>query len=971
MRRKVSGILFALLLISVFTVASNIQPIKVNSSLSRELAQATNTDWWPMFHHDPSHTGTSTSAGPTTNNTMWTYGMGEFWDVSSSPAVVGGLVYMGFGGELHCLSAATGALVWSVTIGEDWVSSPAVVGGLVYVASGWWGWGSYVHCLNATTQASVWSFPTGGYMARSPPTVADGFVYVGCDDHNVYCLNSTSGALVWGFPTGAAVRSSPAVVDGLVYVGSMDGNVYCLNTTANGALVWGFPTGGSVESSPAVVDGLVYVGSHDYKVYCLDAATKALIWSFATGGSVESSPAVVGGVVYVGSNDGNVYALNVTAGEHGEQIWKHPTGNSVKSSPAVADGIVFVGSCDNNVYALNATGGTEIWSYTTGNWVVSSPAVVGGAVYVGSSDGFIYAFGNHVNVYRNLHREPAPMGIADYGVGPSGGYEYATYSFVGTVTIASLLTNSSLSKPPEGMSFQLNVNLVFNTSQGQRVYWIQDVAYIYTSWNWIEFLDNMWNHTVPHGSMTSSGISGNGNVSSSHSGRTYYAYSPYDAGKSLPGNDMNLTYPTTIKLNVTSWVNSSSGKPTVSFAYDDGCRLITYDVVTFNVAELTSFSGFEVNGFSYTPFGSHCDSELILGGPASGNQTTNIQSDVRLQLQYWNGHNYETVPNAYNFGDNTAETINNTLSEFSHYPENGTISARIQPGHGKLGELYDQSQTGVFNITSPLDSGILYVTNASDPNATAWKIPFVNGEVTVTLYPGSYELQLYDQNDQLFDEGDFTVNAGQTMYLQAPFGPPFSHPIAGTVGITGYKLVFKETMRNTLSSPTTVDYHWNFSVDKWDGAQWLSAGISNSTIPVTGYSIPALSIVDLPYYVYVLPMSGPNAVAWDDWLRIGYTFHWTYNGTNYSTDYTAKLNVHSGDIAGAASITLPYLGADDICNIKDVTSISLNWQKSVPPSTDPTSALARADINDDGIVNIKDVTPISLNWQKTWTNAPP
>ena len=201
-------------------------------------------------------------------------------------------------------------------------------------------------------------------------------------------------------------------------------------------------------------------------------------------------------------------------------------------------------------------------------------------------------------------------------------------------------------------------------------------------------------------------------------------------------------------------------------------------------------------------------------------------------------------------------------------------------------------------------------------------------------------------------------------------GPALPMPTAGVVGITGYKLVFKETMNNSLGSSATINYYWNFSADKWNGVQWVASGINGSSAVFVSV-LPAQSVVDLPYYVYLLPMSGPKAVAWCDWLKINFTFHWTYSGTGLSTNYVTKLHVHPGDISGAASVTFPYLGAEGVCNIKDTTPISLNWQTVVPPSTDPTSTLGRADINGDGIVNIKDVTPISLNWQKGWTNTPP
>jgi hypothetical protein len=221
LKRIVSGILFALLILSMFTAAFNVESAKANASSHGETVQAADTDWWPMFHHDLNHTGYSTSTGPTTNQTIWNYTASSYF-TESSPAVVDGLVYVGLvSGNVSCLNASTGAFVWSYKTGGGVESSPAVVGGLVFVGSG---------------------------------------------DRRVYCLNAATGALVWNYTTGDSVLSSPAVVGGLVYVGSYDDNVYCLNAD-NGALVWSYRTGGYVLSSPAVVDGVVYVGSEDGKIY--------------------------------------------------------------------------------------------------------------------------------------------------------------------------------------------------------------------------------------------------------------------------------------------------------------------------------------------------------------------------------------------------------------------------------------------------------------------------------------------------------------------------------------------------------------------------------------------------------------------------------------------------------------------------------------------------------------------------------
>jgi hypothetical protein len=147
-------------------------------------AQSGSVDWWPMFHHDLTHTGYSTSKAPKTNQTLWNF--------------------------------ATGSVVWS---------SPAVADGKVYVGS----YDMKLYCLDASTGASIWSFATGGAVPSSP-AVADGKVYVGSADKKVYALDASTGSLIWSYTTGDYVDSSPAVADGKVYVGSRDYKVYAFGS---------------------------------------------------------------------------------------------------------------------------------------------------------------------------------------------------------------------------------------------------------------------------------------------------------------------------------------------------------------------------------------------------------------------------------------------------------------------------------------------------------------------------------------------------------------------------------------------------------------------------------------------------------------------------------------------------------------------------------------------------------------------
>jgi len=69
-------------------------------------------------------------------------------------------------------------------------SSPAVVGGLIYVGSGYWNDGK-VYCLNATTGSYVWSYTTG-YWVYSSPVVVNEVVYVGSTDGKIYAFGPSS-----------------------------------------------------------------------------------------------------------------------------------------------------------------------------------------------------------------------------------------------------------------------------------------------------------------------------------------------------------------------------------------------------------------------------------------------------------------------------------------------------------------------------------------------------------------------------------------------------------------------------------------------------------------------------------------------------------------------------------------------------------------------------------------------------------
>jgi outer membrane protein assembly factor BamB len=424
--------------------------VSVNGANARQAISFTpsTVDWWPMFHHDLTHSGYSNSTAPTTNQTLWIGRINpvgyDTWGYSS-PVVSDGIVYAGscWGGAYPCLfafNASTGEEIWNSSAPIEVLSSPAVAYGRVYVASIF----GTLYAFNALTGEVVWSYAlSAGYTDWSSPVVANGIVYVGSGvGCSIIALNAATGAFLWSYHTGGPIHSSPAVASGLVFFAAGDFYVYALNAQT-GEFVWRSDYGNSGYSSVAVAYGKVYIEQNPF-VLALNSTNGAFIWSYymGQGDNAYSSPAVVNGRVFVGSDNGGIYCLNATSGGW---IWNYTTG-PVWSSPAVAGGIVFVGSFDDNVYALNSSTGVKIWSFTTGGAVESSPAVADGTVFVDSDDGNVYAFGSPTYSV-SFSESGLPQG-AQWSVTFSGQTQSSTSSSI-TFTAATGVHLFSIT-PPAG-----------------------------------------------------------------------------------------------------------------------------------------------------------------------------------------------------------------------------------------------------------------------------------------------------------------------------------------------------------------------------------------------------------------------------------------------------------------------------------------------------------------------------------------
>ena len=361
-------------------------------------AQPANSPW-PMFCHDPQHTGRSPYKGPEKPKLEWSYQTkGE---IHSSPAIgPNGTVYVGSNDYSLYAINPDGSFKWKYQTGSKVRSSPAVgFDGTVYVGSD----DKYFYAINPDGSLK-WKYQTGGYGIYSSPVIgSDGTIYVGSSDKYVYAL-SPNGFLKWKYDGKGRCGSPTIGADGAVWVA---GGSYLHAINPNGSYKMAYKAGGPFSPPAIGSNGVVYVGSYEEKQY----TNKMYLRIINPRGSVlqrdetwvkfKSSPAIGSdGTIYVASFDNYLYAIN----PDGSLKWKSKTGKAIYSSPAIGqDGIVHVASSDGKLYAISRDGSLK-WSFTVGgSFGDSSPAIdSNGTIYVGSRDGKLYAIGADTPQDRTL-----------------------------------------------------------------------------------------------------------------------------------------------------------------------------------------------------------------------------------------------------------------------------------------------------------------------------------------------------------------------------------------------------------------------------------------------------------------------------------------------------------------------------------------------------------------------------------------
>ncbi|OFX14565.1 MAG: hypothetical protein A2Z18_00570 [Armatimonadetes bacterium RBG_16_58_9] len=381
---------------------------------------------WPMFMHDPQHTGVN----PVPDETAETLTLAWSTPTSGADEVETAETVRGSGWSDH--NDPGGGWIFEHPFID---SSPVVFGSKVVV--GTWTRGTQyplpdeqnpatgsVKGFNGETGARLWTAtgdPAMGGVAATP-CIWDGKVYVGTTNGYLYCLDIDDGSQVWEpQPTydrtdpeePSKIVASAVVHNGVVYVGNEAAKIYAFEADT-GDPVDGSPIVLPIEdhgitsletknmtgvSSPAIatVGNVNYLlfGCDDGYLYRLRLSDRDLTGVDLTY-CVESSPTVMGDEVFIGisHNGGNqVYRLSI-----------NPLG-ILTSQGLGAECRATIAHCLGHLYVGVDTGYTfhklepdtmvdvvNAFQLTTEHYFVGSAAVsTGGIVYVGNDDGNFYA----------------------------------------------------------------------------------------------------------------------------------------------------------------------------------------------------------------------------------------------------------------------------------------------------------------------------------------------------------------------------------------------------------------------------------------------------------------------------------------------------------------------------------------------------------------------------------------------------
>jgi outer membrane protein assembly factor BamB len=198
----------------------------------------------------------------------------------------GWLVAAANNGDVLCLRARDGHILWTTRVTSPVRGRPALTADRVYVSLE----DGRVVSHDLATGTVIWEQTLGG--TPGPVLALDDRIFVGSADKFFYCLDADGGKRKWRWRMGAGIIGQPVLDDQHVYFVALDNVLRALHRW-NGSQRWkqGLPVRPS--GAPLLAGSILYVAGVAAELHAYRAETGAPAGRFAAPAELASPPQLV------------------------------------------------------------------------------------------------------------------------------------------------------------------------------------------------------------------------------------------------------------------------------------------------------------------------------------------------------------------------------------------------------------------------------------------------------------------------------------------------------------------------------------------------------------------------------------------------------------------------------------------------------------------------------------------------------
>jgi outer membrane protein assembly factor BamB len=332
-------------------------------------------------------------------------------DYQSPPTVSNGKVFVGGPDRfVRAMDTQSGKEIWRFETSGQVSGAPTVHDGRVFF--GQQGGNDDLHCVSEADGAPLWTAQPGWVWTTSTPH--GGRLYTGTVDGKIFALSTEDGSTLWMRPTNGGIYPSPAVSKGLVYTGSWDGYYYALDEKT-GRTHWAYAKegvdysrGGGPDSAAAILWKDKLLGRIvPNTLVALDQQTGLEKWRFndptRLKKGMNATASASGDKVFISTtidHDGmpcgaRLFCLD---DKTGQILWHYTGAGGWTGSVCTPDTVICGSSTDVFISCLatepNPDGKPKLlWRTRVGSiFQESIPAIHGDRAFILCSDGYLYAF---------------------------------------------------------------------------------------------------------------------------------------------------------------------------------------------------------------------------------------------------------------------------------------------------------------------------------------------------------------------------------------------------------------------------------------------------------------------------------------------------------------------------------------------------------------------------------------------------